>query len=133
MCCTSGITTPHTVVAQAGIRFNSTGYIAYRSGGTGSSFVDQALIWGDAAPPSVGYKIRFDRYAAVNVISGAGMPTLTGSFGSQQTLNSSNAQDVQLFGSNVVAEVFVAFTLYDSTGATQLETGLLKLRIESTD
>lgn len=130
----TAITTPHTVVAQAGIKFNSTGYIAYRSGGTGSSFVDQtSLIWGDAAPPAVGYKIRFDRYAAINVISGAGTPTLTGSFGSQQTLDSSNAQDVQLFGSNVVAEVFVAFTLYDSAGTTQLETGLLKLRIESTD
>lgn len=130
----TAITTPHTVVAQAGIRFNSTGYIAYRSGGTGSSFVDQtSLIWGDAAPPAVGYKIRFDRYAAVNVISGAGSPTLSGTFGSQQTLDSSTAQDVQLFGSNVVAEVFVAFTLYDSAGTTQLETGLLKLRIESTD
>ena len=128
-----GSATPHTASAFAGVKFNSTGYIAYRSGGSSSSYSDSSTIWGDAAPPAVGYKIRFDRYGPTNISTGAGTPSLSGGFGIQQTLDSSNAQAVLLTGTNVVADVTVAWTLYDSTGVNQLASGLIKLSIESTD
>ena len=128
-----GITTPHTAQAFAGVKFNSTGYFAYRGGGTGSSYSDSSTIWGDAAPPGVTYKIRFDQFAAIHISTGAGTPSLSGGFGVQQMLNSSTSQDVLLSGTNVVCDVTIAWTLYDSTGANQLATGIIKLEIESTD
>jgi len=128
-----GITTPHTVQAFAGVKFNSSGYIAYRGGSSSSTYADSSTLWGDAAPPGVGYKIRFDQLAGIHVSTGAGTPSLSGSFGSQQTLNSSTAQDVILSGTNVVCDATITWTLYDSTGANQLATGMIKLEIESTD
>ena len=129
----TGITSLHTLTAYAGVRFNSTGYIAYRQGGTSSSYVDSTTVWGDAAPPAGSYKIRFDQVAAIHVSSGAGSPTVAGPFDTQSPLDSSNPQDVLLSGANVVCDVTLAWTLYDSSGANQLATGLIKLAIESTD
>ena len=80
----------------------------------------------------MGYKICFDRYAVVNVISGAGTPSLSGTFGTQLMLNSSTAQDLTLSGTTVVCGTTIAYTLYDSTAHSNWD-GFFKLEIESTD
>lgn len=127
-------TTPHTAPANAGVKFNTTGYIAYRQGGTSSSYVDQtAFIWGDAAPPANSYQIRFDLYAPVTTTVGPGTPTLSGSIGTLTTLSASLAQSVQLSITNGSAYCTIAWTLYDSTGTNQLASGLIKLSVESED
>ncbi len=126
-------TTPHTVAAVGGIKFNTTGYIAYRHGGTGARYSDSGTVWGDATPPALSYKIRFDVITPMTMDFGSGTPSLTGTFGSLISLSASSSAQFEMSLTNGAAHCTVNYTLYDSTGTNQLESGLIFMSVESSD
>jgi hypothetical protein len=118
-------TTPHTVPAFAAIKFDTTGFVARRSGDSSSTYTN-LMKW--CSTTTVGsFLIRFD------VISPPSGGTLSGTFSLQQTLDASNSQTVQLSATNATPTAYVAYTIFDSTGAVQLATGSIKLTANSTD
>jgi hypothetical protein len=123
----SGGATPHTAVAIAGIRFGTDGYVYKREGDSSSTWTSTGALWYLDGTPPIGFKVRFD----VTYQSGTG--TLSGTFGSQVTLDSSTYQQVALQRSNGIGNATVKFTIFESAGVIALATGDIYLDVDSSD
>jgi hypothetical protein len=120
-----GITTPHTVTANAGIKFASDGTVQRKQGGTGASYSTIGRWW-DATPGGT-------EQVQVDVIATSapfGSPTLSGTVGSPVACSGSPAWLLAV--TNGVGIWSLAYEVMDASDNV-LASGILILDAESTD
>jgi hypothetical protein len=122
---------PQTVPAYAGVEFHSDGHIWYRLGTGFAVYVQSSTLWFLDGTPGATYKIRFDLISRDDTGGHPNQQTLTGTFGSLLTLNSTTSQNVLDNVTNGAGTANVLYTIFDSTGTTQLSTGTLLFDVAS--
>lgn len=119
-------TTPHTVPANAGLKLNTSKYIATRHGNGSSTYSDIGTAFETASTFSASYYTRFDVLAqSGGTLSGTGQLSL---------VNASKAGNpVTLSITNGSATATLVCTIYDGTGANLLASFNVNLTADSTD
>jgi hypothetical protein len=129
----SGYTVLQTHACTVQFKFSSTGFIAKREGqAETSSLTESSTKWSQSTPPSVGYKIQVGPAVGGSPHNTTGSGTLSG-LGSMLTLDSTHSVTVGLVITNGICDAYVPYTIYDSTGTTQLASGNISLEAESTN
>jgi hypothetical protein len=120
-----GTTTPHTVTANAGIKFASDGTVQRKQGGTGASYATVGRWW--STTPGGSEQVQVD---VVATSIGSGSPSLSGTVGSPVACSGSPSW--VLAATNGFGKWSLAYQVMDGSGNV-LAAGILILDAESTD